>query len=784
VLEDAVRVLEALHGASPGSFTELRLIDQHGRGAGQLFFECEDTASAVEAALTRALQLDVLFSVAPRTRREGTREAVGAVPAVWVDVDDAPAAAALRAFDHPPSFVIASGTPGNLHAYWLLEESVEPAVAEELNAAFANVLGGDAAATDAARLLRLPGTRNHKSFPSNEVKLVEFTERRYGVETLRRALPGVPESKARRPEGVHRQAAHVAAPAVQRVLDRLREVRRTRSGWMALCPAHDDTRPSLSIGERDDGRCLLHCFAGCPTEKILAVLGLGFADLFPEALDGEPAAQLVNLAERSGVEFFHDDKRQPLAWVPVSGHREVWAVGSARFRHWLRNVYRAYTDQIARAQPVADAIDTLAAKAEFEGAERGVFVRVARRDNSVYLDLGDDAWTVVEMTPQGWGLRADSPVPFLRNGATMALPEPQAGASLEELREFVNVPGESGWRLVIAFVVMALQPDGPFPILVLQGEQGAAKTTTARALRLLIDPVKAMLRAGSPSERDLMIAASRQWVVGFDNVSRIRERLSDALCQLSTGAGFATRQLYTDADEVVFEATRPLILNGIGGIADRPDFLSRALILVLPQISEEHRRPEAEFWGRFDQARPRILGALLDTLVLVLAELPGVELETSPRLADFARLGVAVERVLGWPDGSFLAALDESQSGALEDALDAEPIADPVIRHARKWRDWAGTMTELLAELEAANEELTRRREWPKSAAQLGIRLRQIAPSLREVGVAVDESPVGRDRRKRRGIRLRLVEEAADGNTGDGGDGGDGARSQLPPEQP
>ena len=68
---------------------------------------------------------------------------------------------------------------------------------------------------------------------------------------------------------------------VDRMLVRLRKVSRIRGGWKALCPAHDDREPSLSIKEGDDGRVLLYCHAGCPTESVLRTLDMTFRDLFP-----------------------------------------------------------------------------------------------------------------------------------------------------------------------------------------------------------------------------------------------------------------------------------------------------------------------------------------------------------------------------------------------------------------------------------------------------------------------------------------------------------------------
>jgi hypothetical protein len=66
------------------------------------------------------------------------------------------------------------------------------------------------------------------------------------------------------------------------LLSRLDRVRRTGRGrWTARCPAHNDRGPSLSIRELDDGRTLLHCFAGCDAGAIVVALGMELSDLFP-----------------------------------------------------------------------------------------------------------------------------------------------------------------------------------------------------------------------------------------------------------------------------------------------------------------------------------------------------------------------------------------------------------------------------------------------------------------------------------------------------------------------
>jgi hypothetical protein len=127
--------------------------------------------------------------------------------------------------------------------------------------------------------------------------------------------------------------------------------------------------------------------------------------------------------------------------------------------------------------------------------------------------------------------------------------------------------------------------------------------------------------------------------------------LSDALCRLATGGSFAVRQLYTDDEEVLFEAARPILLDGIEEVVSRPDLGDRAIFLTLGPIAEAIRRSQAELWREFEIERPRILGALLDAVSYGLRAIGRVQLDALPRMADFALWATAWEGAL-WPAGA------------------------------------------------------------------------------------------------------------------------------------
>jgi hypothetical protein len=223
-----------------------------------------------------------------------------------------------------------------------------------------------------------------------------------------------------------------------------------------------------------------------------------------------------------------------------------------------------------------------------------------------------------------------------------ALLLPTVSSNLDVLWDYLNIT-ESDRALVVAWLVAAMRPRGPYPILVLQGEQGTAKSTAAKVMRSLIDPSAAPLRSVPRDERDLMITARNSWIIALDNLSGLSPWLSDALCRIATEGGFVTRELYTDTDEVIINVQRPIILNGIDDIATRQDLIDRAIIINLEPIPDDKRRPEAEFWRSFNEARLAILGALLDRVSRALRELANARLKRRPRMADFALWATAAE---------------------------------------------------------------------------------------------------------------------------------------------
>lgn len=483
-------------------------------------------------------------------------------------------------------------------------------------------------------------------------------------------------------------------------------------------------------------------------DDLLALKGVDYVSALFDASNSAESAKtkkksqssvLAELARKA--ELFHTSEGEAYATVSINGHLETWALKSRGFRDWLSKRYYELEGSVPNSQALQDALNTLQGIACHDGPELEIHIRLAAKDDSIWLDLCDEEWRAVKISAEGWEVVKEAPIKFRRTKGMRPLPVPVKGGSISSLRQLMNAT-DADWPLLISWLVAAFRPGYPFPVLVLHGEQGSAKSTVSKMLRNLIDPNIAPLRSEQRDERDLMLAATNGWVVGLDNLSRLPTWLSDALCRLSTGGGFATRTLYENDEETLFMAMRPIILNGIEEITTRSDLLDRSVIIHLPAIPPERRKTEAEVWREFENVRPFVLGSLLDSVSAALRTIDEVQLKQKPRMADFALWAVAAEESLGLESGAFISAFMGNRECANELALEASPIASALIEFMQDRGSWNGKSSSLLEDLnQRASDELKKQQGWPKRANSLSGSIKRIAPNLRAVGI---ESKMGR----------------------------------------
>ena len=503
--------------------------------------------------------------------------------------------------------------------------------------------------------------------------------------------------------------------------------------------------------------------------------------------DGSVATILTSLVLESGAQLWHNPEGEAYITISQNQHLENHPLNSKQVTDWMSGLYYKSEQKVPHSAGVKDALNVLEGLAVFEGDEHETHVRFAEHGGNIYLDLANGDWMAVEVTTQGWKVISSHEVPlkFRRTKGMLSLPEPATGGSLEDLRKVVNVPQGDAWILVTAWLLQAFRPAGPYPPLVVLGEPGSAKSWLTRTLKYLTDPNVAPLRRPPKSERDLMIAASNGWVVAYDNLSGLSPWLSDGICVLSTGGGLAQRQLYTDSDESLLDVQRPVILNGIDEIATRGDLANRAIFLYLPRIGRGDRRTETEIKSELDQIRPGVIGTILDAVSRGLRELPNVDLDSMPRMADFAEWITACSGGdLGWCSKDVLEAFSRNQVDANVSLVYNDMFCTSLVQFIETGDEpFEDNATFLLTTLNNRCGVNGQKPDgWPRSARGVTDKLRNFAGPLRDVGVNVQFVP---RTNKKRIIRISKIEpKQCELPNRDASDGKDDTEIFASPEKP
>jgi hypothetical protein len=439
------------------------------------------------------------------------------------------------------------------------------------------------------------------------------------------------------------------------------------------------------------------------------------------------------------VELVHDQQKEAYALVHSGGTRKVFSITSRSFTDWIASKYYASKKSALSDASMKTVISTLSGKAVFEGQKVRIHTRIAKTEKGYWLDLCNERWEAVLINQAGWKVMSGSFIPlFARSNSMQAIPTPMTGGALSELWSLVNIPREHQLT-VVAWLLECLREDTPHVVMELVGEQGSAKSTTQKLLRMLIDPNTANLRAAPKKVEDVWIGAINSHLVSFENISHLGSEYQDALCVMATGGAHATRTLYTNKEEVIIELRKPIILNGISVNVTAQDLLDRSLHIELPPVQTRLQSRDVE--EKFANSQARIVGALLDQFVCTLGALSSVEIADAdkPRMVDFAYLGEALYQANGIQAGTFVTCYRAMRQKGVHRTIESSPIGLALLIFLESYPNgWHGKMIDLLALLQP--HKPTGETNWPKSAKGMGDALRRLSPALRTLGLECKSS--------------------------------------------
>ena len=411
-------------------------------------------------------------------------------------------------------------------------------------------------------------------------------------------------------------------------------------------------------------------------------------------------------------------------------------------------VYR-HTGKPLREQTGKELVSFLTARAKNDGPLVPVHLRVAGFGSEVVVDLGDEHGTVVVISRHGWTVTRDRPVLFLRGPGFLALPPPRSGGGVDLIARLLGLP-ENNFVLVLGFLLNCLRPGGPFMCLLVEGEQGSGKSVLCSVIKRIIDPNTAeRMQLPENNAQQLMVLANSFFLMVFDNSSGMGAKTSDLLCGVSTGTGYATRQLYTDDEVHLINVTRPFVINGISGVAGRPDILERAIPVMLTRMPDVVRKTEVELNRELDASLPDILGALYSAVGCALKNEEVTPAPIGIRMADAGRWIAAAWPTTGLPANAFEERLREMQKENMIERVHEDAVVAALLDVLEK-DPFEGTFRDLLRKLSAKFEYVPR--FFPDSPLKLSRHFDRMKTGMRLAGIFVER--LGKTNKGQKILRL------------------------------
>lgn len=369
-----------------------------------------------------------------------------------------------------------------------------------------------------------------------------------------------------------------------------------------------------------------------------------------------PAEIAVKLALADpNILLYTDQSKKAFIRFTIGDHTEHWPCTGKECYAWLRKIYWDETGKPITQDQVKTAVGTLESMAMFEGKSYELFVRTAFNDDgTLYYSLSNKEWEAVKVSGKGWVITKEYPILFRHYPTQIPQVNPAQTGDVWKIFDFINLKNDDEKIILLVWVIACFISDIPHPMIYLYGQQGAAKSTTSRLLKRIIDPCAIEIAEMQRNEMEFMQYLAHNHCVTFDNVSKISHHLSDRLCRVITGTGGSKRELFTDDSDIVYKVKKRICINGINRLKLRPDLAERTIIIELDRVDKKARRDEDDLFRSFEEALPVILGGIFDAIAGAISIRQTVKLENSPRMADFAKWGYAISESIGYGGEKFI----------------------------------------------------------------------------------------------------------------------------------
>lgn len=460
------------------------------------------------------------------------------------------------------------------------------------------------------------------------------------------------------------------------------------------------------------------------------------------------------------IRFFEDQYGDSWTTIDRNGHFENLNLES-KSDSLINLIMKAYVDtqqEGVSLETIKQVVRYLSTSAE---SKRTLYNRFAGSNDKCLIDMGDDDWNVLSITPDRIEILDPKPIEpiFARHGHQEALPIPKQGGSLEELFDFIPIKDPEIRILFKVWIVLLPLGHIQRPLLIILGPPGSGKSTITAMARRIWDPSSILSFALPGNQDNLTVAMNNHAIAPIDNLSELPNWASDDICRAITGAGNIKRKHYSNGEEYARRYMRTLILNGISLPKLKPDLLDRSILIQMDnRLTDKDFRGASDLEERFNDAHPRILGAACNLLQEAMKIKPSIVCDRRPRMVDWYEFGCAVARISGDGEARFREACNNNVDSKNVEIMESEPLYQAInsLLLESPSDSYEGSWDVLRKELNsvAKRHSIDTSTGWPKAANTLSGRLRTLSHNFEQAGIKISFRSMGRDRHKRKCVRI------------------------------
>lgn len=364
-------------------------------------------------------------------------------------------------------------------------------------------------------------------------------------------------------------------------------------------------------------------------------------------------------------------------YTDKKGHRIFQSTNSEHFRAYIRNLYRKKSKS-SYAPSFSAILQKYIDNAILNQCEVEVSTRLSGTADELVYFLANSNHEVVRVDKTGFEIidRVDD-YHFVKTASMKPQVKPKSGKDLlEVLSPFLNMDDNMKLLFCVNLVQEFLCDASRF-LAIISSPQGSGKSTFTKMWKKIVDPSRAVATALPNSDDELKNHLANNFMVNFDNTTKVSNQISNTLCGAITGSTFAKRELYTTHNECLLTLHNIVVLNGIDIIPDQSDLLERSILFRLNKLTGSNRKTEKELEAEFDEALPYILGAVFDTLVKYFQIKDSVQVKGTHRMYGAYLECYIIAEALGKAD-EFLEAFQSNMKELQTDYISANPIVSVI----------------------------------------------------------------------------------------------------------